>query len=60
MKKLLLTEFDTSDKKADYNDNTDTCGYILKNCTSMNSVKTSRQAQDRPLGILLSILRDLR
>ncbi len=26
MKKLFLTEFDTSDKKADYNDNTDTWG----------------------------------
>jgi len=51
MKKLFLTEFDTSDKKADYpvhltingagNDNTYTWGYILKNCTSMNSVQVS-------------------
>ena len=31
MKKLFLTEFDTSDKKADYNDNKDTRSYILKN-----------------------------
>jgi len=47
MKKLFLTEFDTSDKTVDYpvhltidgagNDNTATWGYILKNCTSMNS-----------------------
>ena len=29
MKKLFLSEFDTSDKKADYNDNTDTWIYIL-------------------------------
>jgi hypothetical protein len=55
MKKLFLTEFDTpvhltingagTDKKADYNDNTDTWGYILKNCTSMNLVQTSRYAR---------------
>gem|GEM_PF-3794345 len=29
MKKIFLSEFDTSDKKADYNDNTDTWIYIL-------------------------------
>ncbi|MBA7518206.1 hypothetical protein ES705_10274 [subsurface metagenome] len=29
IKKLFLSEFDTSDKKADYDDNTDTWIYIL-------------------------------
>ncbi len=28
MKKLFLTEFDTSDKKTDYNDNTDIWGHL--------------------------------
>jgi hypothetical protein len=32
---------DGIDRQTDYSDNTDTWGYILKNCTSMNSVKTS-------------------
>jgi hypothetical protein len=32
MKKLFLTEFDGSDKKTDYNENTDTWSYILKKC----------------------------
>ncbi len=51
MKKLFLSEFDTpvhltingagSDKKADYNDNTDTWGYIFKNAS--HSIRDLRQ-----------------
>ena len=41
MKKLFLTEFDTSDKKTDYDDNTDTWSYILK--IMFHSIRDLRQ-----------------
>jgi len=37
MKKLFLTEFDTSDKKTDYNDNTDIWGHPIEIVNSFHA-----------------------